>query len=350
MSTRLTIDLNAIAANWRLFERCGSIGAVVKADAYGLGLETVVPHLSRAGCVDFFVAQAQEGLTVVDALSRSDRSGRVWVFEGVTPWNLDIYAGSSLIPVLNSELQIRRWRERGGGNCGLHVDTGMHRLGIRSDDVATLDLHGLDLGLLLTHFACADVPAHPLNAVQAARFDAVRLRFPSVPVSIGGSAALLGPYTKTLPPIHVSRPGIGLYGGNPFSEGDNPVHTVATLEARVLQVREVAAGTPVGYGGSEETDRPTRLATVGIGYADGVVRSLSSRGAFYFNGARLRILGRVSMDLTQVDATGSAVQEGDWLEVFGEHIPLDQVARTAGTVSYEMLTGLGPRLERSYRV
>ncbi|MBM4202767.1 MAG: alanine racemase [Gammaproteobacteria bacterium] len=349
MSTRLTIDLGALAANWRQFERRGSIGAVVKADAYGLGLDAVLPQLSRLGCTEFFVAQAREGLLAAEVLGRSNCPGRVWVFEGVTPWNQDLFKTSSLTPVLNSELQIQRWRELGGGTCGLHVDTGMHRLGVPFVDLLSLDTRGLDLALLITHFACADKPSHPLNAEQMVRFDAVRQRYPSVPVSIGGSAAVLGPYAEQLPQNHISRPGIGLYGGNPFAEGGNPMQTVATLEARVLQVREVATGTPVGYGASQSTERPTRIATVGIGYADGVSRHLSSRGAFCFGQKRLPILGRVSMDLTQVDATDSDVQEGDWLEVFGEHLTVDEVARTAGTVSYEILTGLGQRIQRSYR-
>lgn len=350
MSTRLTIDLAALEANYRLFERVGSIGAVVKADAYGLGVEAVTCRLLRAGCADLFVAHAREAIEVARLVRLEGRSARVWVFEGFTPWNTDLFEDGLLLPVLNSAEQIRRFRQAGGRLCGLHVDTGMQRLGFPWDQLDRLDVHGLEIGLLLTHFACADTPDHPMNRLQIERFDNVRRRFASVPVSIGGSAILLSGYPATLPPVHVSRPGIGLYGGNPLASGHNSMRRVVTLEARVLQVREVPAGTPVGYGASHTTLRPTRIATVGVGYADGVPRVLSGRGCFSVAGQRVPVLGRVSMDLTQVDVTAVEVEEGDWLEVIGETVTLDEVARTAGTVPYEILTGLGARLERAYRV
>jgi alanine racemase len=350
LSTRLTIDLAALEANYRLFERTGSIGAVVKADAYGLGVDAVTASLLRAGCADLFVAQAREAVEVARLVRQEGRSARVWVFEGCTPWNTDLLDDELLIPVLNSAEQIQRYRSSGGGVCGLHVDTGMQRLGFPHEFIERLDVRSLDVELLLTHFACADTPEHPLNTLQIERFDSARRRFASVPVSIGGSAALLGDYPRRLPPVHVSRPGIGLYGGNPLASGPNPLHRVVMLEARILQVRNVPAGTPVGYGASVTTSRPTRIATVGIGYADGLPRVLSGRGSFAIGGRRVPILGRVSMDLTQVDVTGMDAAEGDWLEVIGETVTLDEVARAAGTVPYEILTGLGARLDRTYRV
>lgn len=350
MSPRLTIDLAALEANYRRFERAGSIGAVVKADAYGLGVEPVTTRLAQSGCADFFVATASEGVVVAELLHRLARVARVWVFEGITPANPELFQGTGLRPVLNSAAQLARWQEFGGGPFGLHVDTGMQRLGVPFDDVGELELHGATPDLLLTHYACADTPEHPLNAVQTTRFQSVRKVFPSVPVSIGGSAALLGAAAAALPPVHVSRPGIGLYGGNPFMLGVNPMRPVVTLEARVLQLREVPPGTSVGYGATHVTGKVTRIATAGIGYADGVPRSLSGRGYFAVQGERVPLLGRVSMDLVQLDATGIGIEEGDWVEVFGRTITLDEQAQVAGTVSYEILTGLGPRIERSYLV
>lgn len=349
MSTRLTIDLAALEANYRVFERVGSTGAVVKADAYGLGVEAVTARLLRSGCADLFVAQAREAIEVARVVRREGRSARVWVFEGFTPWNTGLFEDDLLLPVLNSDEQILRYRAAGGRICGLHVDTGMQRLGVPFEHLDRLDVHSLDIGLLLTHFACADTPQHPMNALQIERFDNLRRRFAPVPVSIGGSAILLGDYPASLPPVHVSRPGIGLYGGNPFASGPNPLRMVVTLESRILQIREIPAGTPVGYGASFTTVKPTRIATVGVGYADGLPRALSGRGCFAISGRRLPILGRLSMDLTQVDVTGVDAEEGDWLEVIGETVTLDEVARTAGTVPYEILTGLGARLERRYR-
>ena len=169
-----------------------------------------------------------------------------------------------------------------------------------------------------------------------------------MPVSIGGSAILLGDYPLSLPSTHASRPGIGLYGGNPLASGENPMRTVVTLQARILQVRDVPAGTPVGYGATVSVDRPTRIATVGIGYADGVPRALSGRGHFGAGGLRTPLLGRVSMALTQLDATDADLGVGDWVEVFGGTVTLDEMAGAARTLSYEILTGLGSRLERSY--
>ncbi len=348
-SARLTIDLAALEANYRIFERVGSIGAVVKADAYGLGVGPVTRRLLRSGCADFFVAHAREGIEVALLLQNERVKGRVWVFEGFTGWNAELIAESGLIPVLNSASQIDAFRRAGGGQCGLHIDTGMQRLGVPFEQIDSLNARGLQVELLLTHFACADTPEHPLNALQMQRFDTIRQLFYGVPVSVGGSAALLGSYVQHLPSKHVSRPGIGLFGGNPLNSGQNPMLTVAVLEARVVQIREVSAGTPLGYGASFETKRVTRIATVGVGYADGVSRALSNRGAFAVNGSRAPILGRVSMDLTQIDVTDVDVAEGDWIEVMGHTVTLDDVARTAGTVSYEILTGLGPRLERIYR-
>ena len=322
--SRLTVDLDALAANFRVFRARSEDGvaAVVKADAYGLGMAAVSRRLHEEGCRRFFVATEEEGLALRRELPRDCE---VYVFSGEV-------SVQGLIPVANQPSQLRP------GPVALHVDTGMHRLGFVPEEVPG----DIDLRLLLTHLACADTPNHPRNEIQLERFEAVAARFPGVPVSIGNSAGILNGVRG------VGRPGIGLYGGNPFSDRANPMRCVATLEGQVLQLRRVPAGEPVGYGGTRRLERDAVVAVVGAGYADGVPRLLSNRGQVGFGGGRLPILGRVSMDLTHVDATGAPVERGDWVEFFGPTLGIDEVAAWAETIAYEVLTGVGARVERRY--
>ena len=200
-----------------------------------------------------------------------------------------------------------------------------------------------EIRLLMTHLACADTPEHSLNGEQLARFRAVAARFPGVPASIANSAAILTGVEG------IGRPGIGLYGGNPYATQENPMRCVATLEGEVLQVRNVPAGAAVGYGAAHATERDTAVAAVGVGYADGVPRALSNRGQVALEKTRAPIVGRVSMDLTLVDVTDlPAVQPGDWIEIFGHTVGVDEVAAWADTISYEILTGVGNRVSRLY--
>jgi len=344
MSGRLRIDLDALAANYQAFLEAaapGACAAVVKADAYGLGALPVARRLWREGCRQFFVATAAEGRALRGALPRA----RIFVFEGACADTLDALLESDLIPVLNHETQLACWRDGAPGRpAAVHVDTGMHRLGFSRDVPAAL-FRGIPVALLITHLACADEPQHPLNRQQFERFDAVRARFPGVPVSIGNSAATLFGSGMA---GDVGRPGIGLFGGNPFAGGSNPMAPVVTLEGRILQVRSVEPDDTIGYGASYRVDGPMTLAVVGVGYADGLPRLLSNRGAALVAGERRPIVGRVSMDLTVVDVTGLPVGIDDWVEFFGAGIALDEVAGWAETIGYEVLTRLGPRLERVY--
>ena len=321
---RLSVDLDALAANYRVFHARSAQGAaaVVKADAYGLGVTPVARRLADEGCERFFVATEAEGVALRRVLP-ADRE--IFVLSGEA-------SAEGLIPVVNQASQLR------AGPVALHVDTGMHRLGFAPEDVPDHD----DVRLLLTHLACADTPEHPLNAVQLERFEAVAARFPGVPVSIANSAGILNGVRG------VGRPGIGLFGGNPYADNANPMRCVATFEGQVLQLRRVPAGETVGYGGTCRLERTTRVAVVGVGYADGVPRLLSNRGQVAFRGVRIPILGRVSMDLTHVDATDVAVQRGDWVEFFGPTVGVDEVAAWADTIAYEVLTGIGARVERRY--
>ena len=323
--SRLTVDLDALAANYRVFRARSEDGvaAVVKADAYGLGMASVSRRLHEEGCRRFFVATEEEGLALRRELPRDCE---IYVFSGEV-------SAQGLIPVANQPSQLRP------GPVAVHVDTGMHRLGFVPGEVP----EDIDVRLLLTHLACADTPDHPQNAIQLKRFEAVAARFPGVPVSIGNSAGILNGVRG------MGRPGIGLYGGNPYSDRDNPMRCVATLEGQVLQVRRVRAGESVGYGGTARLERDAVVAVVGAGYADGVPRLLSNRGAVAIRGNRAPILGRVSMDMTHVEATDVALGRGDWVEFFGPTVSVDEVARWAQTIAYEVLTGVGARAERRYR-
>ena len=344
MSGRLRIDLDALAANFQALQAAADPGvsaAVVKADAYGLGALPVAGRLWREGCRHFFVATSTEGRALRKGLPRA----RIFVFEGATAESMADLIECKLIPVLNHEGQLACWRGAGAtGPVAVHVDTGMHRLGFACDLAPSL-FDGLEVALLMTHLACADEPRHPLNLLQRERFERVRAHFPGIPASIGNSAGvLLGAALSG----DIGRPGIGLYGGNPFAGLENPMATVVTLEGRILQVRSVAANDAIGYGASYQASQPMAVAIVGLGYADGLPRLLSNRGMAAVNGVRRPILGRVSMDLTAVDVTGLAVAAGDWIEFIGSTVPLDEVAGWAQTISYEVLTRLGPRLERIY--
>jgi alanine racemase len=347
---RLRIDLDALAHNYRLLrERAApaECAAVVKADAYGLGVAPVVRRLLREGCRRFFVATLAEAAE----LRTVTFDAAIYVLEGVVPAAVDELVALRATPVLNSLEQVQRWQ--GCGRALLHIDTGMARLGLSAAEVATLSerrelLDGIELEFVLTHLACGDEPEHPLNREQLRRFDRLRAQLPPAPTSIGNSA---GDLIDSSLRGDLVRPGIALYGGNPFSDRPNPMASVVTLEAPILQIREVDEPLTVGYGATYLVRPPARLAVVGVGYADGYPRSLGNRGTAAVNGRRVPVVGRVSMDLTCVDISAlprDSVRVGAAVELIGPVVSLDEVAAAAGTISYEILTGLGRRLVREY--
>lgn len=346
----LRVDLDALARNYRMLldrSRPGECAAVVKADAYGLGLDRVARRLLREGCRRFFVATLAEAREL-RALAPDVEIG---VFEGALAGTTDALVELEARPVLNTLEQVERWRGR--GRALLHVDTGMCRLGLRSGDVAALAqrpqlLEGTTLDFVLTHLACADEPEHPLNAEQLARFDRMRAQLPAARTSIGNSAGTL---TEAARRGDLARPGIALYGGNPFSDRPNPMEAVVTLTAPIHQLHEVVEPETVGYGATYLAHPPARIAVVGIGYADGYPRNLGNGGTAAVAGQRVPVVGRVSMDLITIDVGGlprEAVRTGDPVELIGPTLGVDEVAAAAGTISYEILTGLGPRLVREY--
>lgn len=342
MRGRLLVDLAALTANYHSYCAInpGVTGAVVKADAYGLGLAAVAPALQAAGCDSFFVAIAEEG----ELLRGVVPNARIYVFEGATPQTAAALAAADLTPVINNAAQLSAWQDYAANPVAVHVDTGMGRLGF-SASLQPGDLAGFNVAMLMTHLACADTPDHPQNAAQITAFHEVAKRFPGVTTSVGSSAGMcLGTdYCGDL-----ARPGIGLYGGVATVGGRPGAASVATLQGPVLQVREHPAGVALGYGASYITRSTTRVATVGLGYADGVPRLLSNCGEVAVAGTRCPIVGRVSMDLTLVDVTGVAVAVGDWIEFFGPTVALHEVAAWAQTITYEVLTSISSRVERRY--
>lgn len=350
---QLHIDLGALAANYRALCRIaapGRVSAVVKANAYGLGVGAVAAALVAVGCDTFFVSSLAEGLE----LRALQPTVRVLVLEGAGG---DVAAclAAALIPVLNTVAEVREWAASGrAAPAALQVDTGMLRAGLDPPELLRLAdepglLAALNPVLLMTHLACADEPGHPLNRLQVERFAAVRTRLPGVPTSIGNSAGtLLGAEFRG----DLVRPGLALYGGRPFASGANPMTPVVRLEARVLQLREVHDEATVGYGASARVRPPARIATVGAGYADGYPRALGNRGYACIGGARVPVVGRVSMDLTTLDVSclpADAVRVGDTVDLLGGGVALEEAAELAGTVHYELLTRLSTRLARRYR-
>ena len=341
---RLTVDLAALRANYRtLVAAAPGAGAVVKADGYGLGARRVAEALRREGCADFFVATVAEGLNLAGRLGEA----RIYVFSG--PMDADEagrMAANGLTPVLNDSAQVARWHRHRHLPAAVHVDTGMHRLGFDSRSLDPAPFDGLHVALVLSHLANADRRGDPLSDSQAARYSACMRFFPGARTSLGNSAGVLSGMGGD-----VARPGIALYGGNPFSTGRSPMRPVATLDTRVVGLRTVGPGEPIGYGGTFRTAHESRIAILGVGYADGVPRAISNRGVVAHRGQRLPVIGRISMDLVHVDVTAarSPVAVGDWLEVFGHTVRVDDVAAAAGTIAYEVLTGIGPRVVRSYR-
>lgn len=338
---RILFDQQAFLANYEYFRSRsnGATGAVVKANAYGTGSSRAVSLLSGAGCKHFFVAVPEEAEAI-----KADANGAIYVLSG--PKNrkdAERLASNGFVPVLNSIAQIALWEPYRDQACALHVDTGMQRLGVAVEDCPNLSVDSFNLCLVMTHLACADIPQHPANRKQVREFSTVLPFFRGVPTSIGNSAGILNGEEFQ---GDVSRPGIGLYGGNPWQDLQNPMRSVVTCEGIVLQIRDVPKDESVGYSASFVARENMRVATVGLGYADGIPRNLSNRGECAFNSIRMSIVGHVSMDATQLDCTNCPeLVEGDYVQFFGDTISVDEVARIAGTIPYEILTRLGSRYE-----
>lgn len=348
---RLTIDLDAVAANWRLLAARSApseCAAVVKADAYGLGIAAVAKRLAEAGCRHFFVATTDEGITLRALLPNA----LISVLSPLLPVEAAAMVQHRLRAVLNHPGDLEAWRQHGGSlPAWLHVDTGMQRLGYTPKEWDWLiasrpNWLPIQIVGVMSHYACADDPAHPLNARQRdAGWAAARAA--KLPLSLGNSSGIfLGREFQG----HLVRPGMALYGLNPTPGQPNPMRRVVRLEARVLQVRQVDAHGTVGYGASAAVEPGQVLATLGLGYADGYLRSLSGKGQVHFRRQAAPVVGRVSMDSIVVDVTDlmDRPKPGDWMEVISASQSADAIADAAGTIGYEILTSLGHRYARTY--
>jgi alanine racemase len=358
----LTVDLTAIEANWRaLGHRTmpAECAAVIKADGYGCGIEQVAVTLAQAGCKTFFVADLAEAKRVRKVAPEP----AIYVLNALLPWTAAAYAEIHARPVIGSMVELAEWDAfcatngwRGG--AALHVDTGMNRLGISVRDAAALaprirsENHGITL--LMSHMACAEQPEHPLNARQIAAFREVRMFFRGIPSSLANSSGI---FLGATAHCDVVRPGVALYGVNPTPGQNNPMRPVIELQAHIVQLRTVSRGDTVGYDAAWTAKRTTRIAVAAVGYADGYLRAASASdktpGAdAIVAGKRCPLAGRVSMDLLAIDVTelpDNAVRRGDLATLIGGEMTVDALAAAAGTIGYEVLTGLGKRYHRIYR-
>jgi alanine racemase len=352
----LDVDLAAIVANWQLLRDrhpSGAVAGVVKADAYGLGAQAVVPALQNAGCRHFFVASLDEALALRPLLPDT----MLAVLNGVFPGTEPDYLAHDITPVPGSLAELDAWtalarRMDRRLPAILHIDTGMARLGLSPAELATLraDPHRLDslaLRYVMSHLVSSELPDDPLNEAQRVRFHAACAGLPPARRSLANSS---GVFLGSAFGSDLARPGAALYGINPTPALPNPMRLPVRLRVRILSVRDIGPGDTVGYNASWAARRPSRIATAAIGYADGWLRAQSNRGAAIFDGCPVPLVGRVSMDLTTFDVTDHPrLQPGAWLELIGPARTPDDVAAAAGTNGYEILTSLGRRFHRIYR-
>jgi alanine racemase len=358
---QLTIDLAALARNWRALDTVSAgalTAAVVKADAYGIGIVEASKALAAAGAQFFFSATVDEALAVRTSVPQA----HIFVLNGLYPGAANVYVRQRLMPVISSMDMLEEWLakclERNEAYpAAFHFDTGMNRLGFRLNEAIAvrdrIEPIGFAPQMIMSHLACADQPNHEKNRTQLALFQSILTHFPQVPASLANSAGLM---TGRDYHFQMVRPGIALYGGRAVTGRKNPMATVATLHAPILQVKEGRTGESVGYGATFTLWRESRLAIIGLGYADGFLRSLSATnsrpgGKVWLRGKLCPVIGRISMDLAIVDITdlGSDLpRSGEGVEIYGPHISVDDQADACGTIGYELLTTLKGRYTRNY--
>jgi alanine racemase len=358
----LTVDLAAIEANWKKLASMTvpvECAAVVKADAYGCGLEPVAKKLAKAGCRTFFVADVAEGRCVRAIAPEAT----IYVLNGLMPGSAQAFADDNLRPIINSATELAEWdafvtTKDWRGGAALHVDTGMNRLGVTVDEAVAIapriqsPNHGFTL--LMSHLACAELPDHPMNDRQIRMFREIRIMYRGVPSSLANSSGIFLGGTLY---CDLVRPGIALYGANPTPGKPNPMRPVVELKGRIIQVRPVNKGETIGYDATFTAARGSRIAVVAVGYGDGFLRSAGAAkgkppGEVIIAGKRCPIAGRVSMDLFTVDVTDlgeGKARRGDFATLIGEGLNVDDLATSMGTIGYEVLTNLGRRYHRTYK-
>jgi len=354
----LTIDLGAVARNYRsLSDRLGGVScaAVVKGDAYGLGVGEIAPVLAREGCERFFVATLDEAVELRGLLPDTF----IAVLNGALAGSETMFTDHNLLPVLNDLGQIERWaahsiaRDNEPLEALVQLDTGMNRLGLPPEETRRLAaepgrLDGLRLSLVMSHLACAEQPDNPMNQAQRTEFDELRALLPAAPASFANSS---GVFLGADYHYDLGRPGVALYGVNPTPDKPNPMAEVVCLHSKIIQLRDVDSPQTVGYGASHRIAAHARIATVPVGYADGYLRSLGGRAFAAIGDVRVPVVGRVSMDLITLDVSALAPDEtlpGTSVQLIGGVCPIDELAALGGTMAYEVLNRLGPRFQRRY--
>ncbi|MBB44951.1 MAG: alanine racemase [Rhodospirillaceae bacterium] len=355
----LEINIDSIIHNYQLINR--KVGntecaAVLKADAYGMGASVIAKALDKAGCSTFFVATMDEGIELRSCFS--EHKNKIAVLSGLLEGSEDIFYNNKLTPILNDIEQMKKWafynRKKKISAPGiLHIDTGMNRLGLTIREFHDIidkptTLKELHVGGIMSHLACGDQPGDIMNKEQLSLFLNAKKNFPHVKASLANSA---GVFLGQSYHLDMVRPGIALYGSGSGSIPLNPLKQVIKLYSRVLQIRTLSRGASVGYGASYKASKTTRVATVGLGYADGYLRSLSNCSWVFFNNVKLPVIGRISMDYITIDITKIAsekIKKGDFIEIIGDKFTLDDLATVANTIPHEILTRLGTRHRRIY--
>ena len=357
----LTVDLNTLAKNYAFLKDQLSGGticaAVVKSDAYGLGLEPVAIRLADEGCNSFFVALMEEAISLRTILKQHNKEAEIYLLNGVVEGSESDFDHFDITPVLNSLPEIERWSshaKKSGNRKGiLNIDTGMSRLGLDTRELDTFAekpelADGIEITYVMSHLACADDRTSAMNPGQRSLFDEHRIRLGLKKASFANSAGiLLGPEYH----YNLVRPGAAIYGIQPITNEINKILQVINLKGKILQTRTVDTGGTVGYGATYQAPRTSRLATAAVGYGDGYFRTLGNRGFGYIGTTRVPVVGRVSMDLITFDVTDLPEHEvvpGTMIELIGPHYSVDKLAEDAGTIGYEILTGLGARYSRNY--
>jgi len=351
----LSINLDAISTNYKILSKLIhpiESGAVIKANGYGLGAAEVAKTLAKVGCRSFFVAHLEEGIKLRKALWDHE----ICILNGLYSDSEQLYKDYQLLPVLGSLSEIKAWKgsdKRQPHPCCVHVDTGMLRLGLPSDEIEEIvkdksTIDGLNIKYIMSHLATADEPSNRKNEEQLSKFLEIREIFPMGRASLSASSGIfLGKRYH----FDLARPGIAIYGANPTPGRDNPMKPVITLRAQIIQIRNAKQSETVGYGGSYQITKNSQIATVALGYADGFLRSLSNKTFGYINNKKVPLVGKVSMDLATFDVTHIAKNTNlldTWIEIIGPNHTIDEVAFEAGTISHEILTALGDRYHRIY--
>ena len=356
----LEINIDSIIHNYQLINnKVGNTecAAVLKADAYGMGASVIAKALDKAGCSTFFVATIDEGIELRACFSKNEN--QIAVLSGLLEGSEDIFYSNKLTPVLNDTEQIKKWaiynkQKKISAPSILHIDTGMNRLGLTINELYDIiknptELKELHVEWIMSHLACGDQPRDIMNEKQLSVFLNAKKEIPNVKASLANSA---GVFLGKSYHLDMVRPGIALYGSGSGSIPSKPLKQVIKLYSRILQIRTLSTGASVGYGASYRVSEATRVATVGLGYADGYLRSLSNCSWVFFNGLRLPVIGRISMDYITIDITQIAsekIKTGDFIEIIGDKFTLDDLATVANTVPHELLTRLGTRHHRIYR-